>query len=185
MCFETHVNKDGKIIRTKGNTEDRKYKPFKFNQKFGIDDIEVEPYRVDHSLSGATGATRSQGLAGAAGASRYVIEGSFNVTQDGELIELWYEGTEARHYKRIDIPQLTLSDMPSVQVYVKTYVDFVQDEPIEMWKLHFPEWVRFDEGCVFFKFKTHVEYYDDLFTHAWVIDTGYDIDGNYKIVVVK
>jgi ribonuclease J len=54
VCFETHI-KDGKTIRTKGNKLDRKYQPFKFNQKFHIDDIEVEPYRVDHSLSGATG----------------------------------------------------------------------------------------------------------------------------------
>jgi ribonuclease J len=54
ICFETHI-KDGKVIRTKGDKLDRKYKPFKFNEKFRIDDIEVEPYRVDHSLSGATG----------------------------------------------------------------------------------------------------------------------------------
>jgi ribonuclease J len=54
VCFETH-GKDGKTIRTKGNKLDRKYQPFKFNEKFHIDGIEVEPYRVDHSLSGATG----------------------------------------------------------------------------------------------------------------------------------
>jgi ribonuclease J len=40
VCFETHV-KDGKTIRTKGNKLDRKYKPFKFNEKFRIDDIDV------------------------------------------------------------------------------------------------------------------------------------------------
>ena len=54
VCFETHI-KDGKTIRTKGEKLDRKYQPFKFNEKFHIDDIEVESYRVDHSLSGATG----------------------------------------------------------------------------------------------------------------------------------
>ena len=54
VCFETHV-KDGKTIRSRGIKIDRKYTPFKFNKKFRIDEIEVEPYRVDHSLSGATG----------------------------------------------------------------------------------------------------------------------------------
>jgi len=54
VCFETHV-KDGKVIRSRDIKIDRKYKKVKFNEKFQIDNIEVEPFRVDHSLSGATG----------------------------------------------------------------------------------------------------------------------------------
>ena len=55
VCFETHTGKKGETIRSRDIVFDRKYTPFKFKEKFQIDDIEVEPYRVDHSLSGATG----------------------------------------------------------------------------------------------------------------------------------
>jgi ribonuclease J len=55
VCFETHLGKNGEIVRSKDINKDRKYTPFKFKETFSIGDIEIEPYRVDHSLSGSTG----------------------------------------------------------------------------------------------------------------------------------
>jgi hypothetical protein len=138
----------------------------------------------DTGATGATGATGPQGPAGSA--TRYVIEGSFNVTQDGDLIKYTEEGY-AYHWKRIDVPQLTLSDMPSVQVYVKTY--FVSNEseteptPIALWRdvgvthgsiVEDTGVVLYDEGCVYIYFK--------------VVFPGYSlyaVAGDYRIVVVK
>jgi hypothetical protein len=48
----------------------------------------------------------------------YVIEGSFDVTQDGDVVEVMPD-TEF-HWKRIPVPQLTLEDMSLIQVCVKT-----------------------------------------------------------------
>ncbi len=55
VCFETHIGKKGETVRSKDIVVDRKYTLFKFKEKFHIDNLEVEPFRVDHSLSGATG----------------------------------------------------------------------------------------------------------------------------------
>lgn len=55
VCFKTYTNKKGETSRAKDVVVERKYEPFKFNEGFQIDDVEVEPFRVDHSLSGATG----------------------------------------------------------------------------------------------------------------------------------
>jgi len=59
-CFETYTNRKGETSRKTSQTHpdivvERKYCPFKFKAKFKIKDVEIEPYRVDHSLSGATG----------------------------------------------------------------------------------------------------------------------------------
>jgi ribonuclease J len=59
-CFETYVNKKGEESRKTALSHPdivvpRNFCTFKFKQKFKVDGIEVEPYRVDHSLSGATG----------------------------------------------------------------------------------------------------------------------------------
>ena len=59
-CFETYINKKGDESRKTAATHpdivvQRDFSIFKFEQKFKIDDLEIEPYRVDHSLSGATG----------------------------------------------------------------------------------------------------------------------------------
>ncbi len=147
---------------------------------------------------GPTGATGAQGpkgdkgetgLQGPAGnATRFLIEGSFNVSQDGDLIlyETHSFGTTEYHWKRIDVPQLTLSDMPSVQVYVSTYFESIENvtPPIQLWRdvgvthgstVEDAGVVLYDEGCIYI-------FYKDVTDSG---TTGYAITGDYKIVVVK
>ena len=58
-CFETYINRNGELSRKDARHEDmvleREYNRFKFGEKFTIDNIEIEPFEVDHSLAGATG----------------------------------------------------------------------------------------------------------------------------------
>jgi hypothetical protein len=147
---------------------------------------------------GDTGATGATGAAGPAGnATRYVIEGFFNVTQNGDLIyhvnrtDGAYFYISDEHWKRINVSQITLADMSSVEVFVKT--TFVSGEndtaPVEMWKWYGPVTggavhVMLNEGCVYLQYKNYEEYYD-VFAHEWKNNTSYRFDGNYKIVVVK
>jgi hypothetical protein len=154
---------------------------------------------------GDTGATGSAGLAGATGsqgpkgdkgdtgatgpagspgnATRYVIEGRFDTSQNGDLTES-ISPTYTEHWKRISVPQLTLSDMPSIEVYVKS-TDPVnvtingQQTPIHMWvKFHQlmgnPDGILYDEGAIFL-------YYKETSGN----DTYSAITGDYKIVVIK
>ena len=144
----------------------------------------------DKGDTGETGATGPQGPAG--NATRYVIEGSFNVTQDGDLIKYVEESdnsTSVYHWKRIDVPQLTLSYMPLVQVYVKTYFATNESEPgtIPLWRdvgvthgsiVEDAGIVLYDEGCVYIYFKYSV-------TGIPFPYTLYAVTGDYKIVVVK
>ena len=109
------------------------------------------------------------------------------MTPDGER----YIYTE-EHWKRINVTQITLADMPSVQVFVKTTFVSIENvtAPIEMWKWYGPVtggavFVMYDEGCVYLQYKNYAEYYDYFVTHDWKQDTSYRFDGNYKIVVVK
>ena len=81
--------------------------------------------------TGATGVTGPQGPAGAPGATRYVIEGSFDMAQNGEVIEPM-GGSRLDHWKRISVPQLTLEDMPLVTVYIKN--DLATSTPHDMWR---------------------------------------------------
>lgn len=85
----------------------------------------------DKGDTGATGATGPQGPAGAPGATRYVIEGSFDMAQNGEVIEPM-GGSRLDHWKRIPVPQLTLEDMPLVTVYIKN--DLATSTPHDMWR---------------------------------------------------
>jgi hypothetical protein len=146
----------------------------------------------DKGDTGETGATGPEGPPG--NATRYVIEGSFNVTEDGDLIRYVQSGdndTSEYHWKRIDVPQLELSDMPSVQVFVKTSFVSIENEtePMEMWKWYGPVTgggvhVMYDDGCVYIEYKIYSEYYD-IWAEEWTQSTLYRMDGNYKIVVVK
>jgi len=59
-CFETYVNKKGEVSRKTSLTHpdivvQREFHTFKFKEKFKIDHLIIEPFNVDHSLSGATG----------------------------------------------------------------------------------------------------------------------------------
>ncbi len=148
---------------------------------------------------GDTGTTGVTGPAGAAGnTTRYVIQGFFNVTQNGDLVYFFnetvggYPSISEEHWKRIDVPYITLADMPSVEVFVKT--TFMRNEndtaPIEMWKWYGPVTggavhVMVNEGCVYLQYKNYEEFYDLFGTNQMTNSTNYRFDGNYKIVVVK
>lgn len=59
-CFKTYINKKGEVSRKTAQTHDdllveRNYQPFEFNKPFKIKHLTIEPFRVDHSLTGATG----------------------------------------------------------------------------------------------------------------------------------
>jgi ribonuclease J len=59
-CFETYVNKKGELSRKTTQTHEdllveRNYQIFEFGQPFKIKHLTIVPYKVDHSLSGATG----------------------------------------------------------------------------------------------------------------------------------
>ncbi len=155
--------------------------------------------------AGATGATGAQGAKGdkgdigatgpAGGATRYVTEGSFNVTQNGDLIKQLYneDGSEsaAFHWKRIEVPQITLSNMPSIDVYVKTYFgNYTTANETVMIPTSTVVWrnvgitfgsiventgtVLYDEGCVYIFYK-----------QTGGTSVSYATTGDYKIVVVK
>jgi hypothetical protein len=148
----------------------------------------------DKGDTGATGATGLQGPAGAAGnATRYVIEGSFNITQDGDLIKNFSApDQELYHWKRIAVPQITLSNMPSVQVYVKTYFhgngglaneSATTPTSTVLWRdvgvtfgnvAEDAGLVLYDEGCIYVFYKT-----------TYGSNVNYAMTGDYRIVVVK
>lgn len=132
--------------------------------------------------TGATGATGPQGPAGEPGSNRTVIQGTFNISAPGDVIYNYTGGADEQHWKKIAVPQLTLNDMPLVEVYVKinsTYPGL--SEPKQEWveANHTPTWlfggnVRLEEGYVNLFFKT--------------VDSGstsYANLGEYRIVVIK
>jgi hypothetical protein len=158
--------------------------------------------------SGAIGATGPQGLkgdngdtgpigppgpAGTSGATRTVIKGSFEIEQSGDKItyfipynDFWTNTTitPESHFKRIDVPQLNFSDMPSVQIYVRgnitSYVKDTETPIIETVWLDTSEltnWnmVRFEEGCIYLHYKEYST------NGTWL----YLMDGNYIIVITK
>lgn len=116
---------------------------------------------------GDMGETGPQGPPGST--TRTVIEGSFDITQDGNFID------GNNHFKRIEVPQLTLSDMPLIKVYIKTYVP--QEEPIEsnQYWIENAQQVLLDEGSIYIFYKFYGQ-----------PDTPYYLlDGDYKIVIIK
>lgn len=59
-CFETYINKNGDLSRKttlthEDLTVERAFQVFDFGKSFNIKHLEIEPFRVDHSLAGATG----------------------------------------------------------------------------------------------------------------------------------
>ena len=93
------------------------------------------------------------------------------------------------HWKRISVPQLTLSDMPLVKVYIKPRPEWIYGDalarPDDAWVdagdsiYTLPKHsVAYDEGCVFILYKRVIRYPDRTITHIF-------ITGEYKIVVVK
>ncbi len=119
------------------------------------------------------------GLEKASRTVRYVIEGSFDVTESGDVIETF--GTTEEHWKAIGVPQLTLDDMPLVKVYYRP--NNTSTSTHEMWREAgealdtFPTLsVVYDEQCVLILYK---KVYNDI---GW---TNYLFNGQYKIVVIK
>jgi len=153
---------------------------------------------------GETGATGTQGPPGTPGATgatgpagkdgntiRHVIEGTFNITQDGDLIHTEYsDHSRAYHWKKIDAPQLTLSDMPSVNVYVKTLVENSIDvsQNMQLWKdspyvfsspVQDMGVILYGEGCVYIFYKIDIAFPEsDPYTLTYTT-------GEYRIVIIK
>jgi len=146
--------------------------------------------------TGATGDVGPQGARGPAGqdgsTTRYVIEGSFDVEQDGDLILYRDTGTiiQAHHYKKINAPQLTLSDMPLVNVYVRPdfdidYYEFNISPPMQSWKDYETLWVGsmvqntgtliYDEENIYMYYKNTADDHSPIY---W-------INGEYLIVIIK
>jgi Collagen triple helix repeat (20 copies). len=136
--------------------------------------------------AGATGSQGPKGDTGATGqagnATRYVIEGSFNTSQNGDLTQTSYGTTT--HWKRISIPQLTLDDMPSIEVYVRSTepvnvtIDG-QQTTIQPWvRFHQlignPDGIIYDQGALYL-------YYKQTSGNS----TYTAITGDYKVVVIK
>jgi len=156
-------------------------------------------------VAGATGATGATGVAGPTGpagpagkdgnTTRYVIEGTFDVTPDGDLTKHDVAAESVGfldyvyHWKKIDVPQLTLSDMPLVTVYVRSVFDSGESgsQPMLLWKDH--AWgsssvidagaVIYDEGCVYILYKI-VLTPSQGDTYTLSVSTG-----EYNIVIVK
>jgi hypothetical protein len=109
--------------------------------------------------------------------SRHLIVGSFDVTQIGDLVE--NDSCASYHYKKIRVPQLTLSDMPQVSVYENTITPqnkTMWSEPSVQYYGSILPFVTYGEGCVW------------LFYKQTEISTGlptYTFTGEYKIVVVE
>ena len=158
--------------------------------------------------TGATGATGAVGATGPAGApgpagkdgstARYVIDGTFDVTKDGDLIisetyeaGLFGNGGEiSYHWKKIEVSQLSLSDMASIQVYVRTTVKNTADgaPPRQLWTDYNPPFntpvlntgaVLYDNGCIYVYYKTF-----ETPKNAEPFSM-YAMTGEYTIVVVK
>jgi hypothetical protein len=144
---------------------------------------------------GDIGAIGSQGPAGKDGnTTRYTIEGSFDVEQTGDLIkyDTYLDPESAFHWKKIDVPQLTLSDMPIVQVYLRATFESVEgvSQPMQLWKdpmiYHSTPAlntgvVLYDEGCIYV-------YYKQVITPAHDDPPPYTLyatNGEYEIVIIK
>jgi hypothetical protein len=158
--------------------------------------------------TGATGATGAAGAAGSAGApgpagkdgstARYVIDGTFDVTKDGDLIisetygaGLFGNGGEmSYHWKKIEVSQLSLSDMASVHVYVRTTIENAKgvSQPMQLWTDYNPPFstpilntgaVLYEDGCIYVYYKT-IETHQEGDSYNM-----YAMTGEYTIVVVK
>lgn len=109
----------------------------------------------------------------------YVIEGSFDVTQDGDVVEVMPD-TEF-HWKRITVPQLTLEDMPNIQVYVKTN-DWDQYAPLDTWKDVYVAHGIMPSSSVVYDEQSVLVLYKRVITD---LGTDYFFNGEYKVTVTK
>jgi hypothetical protein len=109
----------------------------------------------------------------------YVIEGSFDVTQDGDVVEVMPD-TEY-HWKRIPVPQLTLADMPNIQVYVKTN-DRDNYAPLDTWKDVYVAHGITPSSSVVYDEQSVLVLYKRVITDLGI---DYFFNGEYRITVIK
>ncbi len=115
----------------------------------------------------------------APGTVRYVIEGSFNVTENGDIVETF--GTTDEHWKRIVVPQLTLEDMPLIRVYYKPNNSSASTH--EMWRESGEALGTFPTLSVVYDEQSVLILYKKVYNDCGM--TNYLFNGEYKIVVVK
>ncbi len=113
------------------------------------------------------------------GAVRYVVEGSFDVEESGDVIETF--GSTEENWKAIPVPQLTSKDMPLVRVYYRP--NNTSTSTHEMWR---------ESGEAMDTFPTLSVVYDEqrvliLYKKVYIDYglTNYLCNGEYKIVVIK
>ncbi len=144
------------------------------NDSYPLSEISITT-QADSKSSG----TQVTELDNISGTVRYVYAGSFDVTKDGDVIEVF--GMTEEHWKKIIVPQLTLDNMPLVKVYYR--LNSTSASTHEMWRESadaldtFPTLSAvYDEQSVFILYK---KVYNDYGT------TNYLCDGEYKIVIIK
>ncbi len=125
-----------------------------WNALFGVQEAVEELQTQVNELEVASGTTRT------------VIEGSFNVAANGDVI-IEISG-RTNHYKRIDIPQLTINDMPMLQAFVKP--PSISPTPL-LWQ---QSTAYCAEGYVLL-----------LYKYVTANSTATFMNGEYKIVIVK
>ena len=143
----------------------------------------------DTGAKGDMGVAGPQGEAGKDGAIRQVITGSFDITKDGDIIQFQdmssIGGTiHEYHWKRIDIPQISLTDRPIIQVYTQPYPNDPSSS-IPTWQTGLPiidetmqeTPVIVDEGCIYIQYKIAYNT-GDLF------NTRYMTTGEYYIILI-
>ncbi len=115
----------------------------------------------------------------ASGTVRYVIEGSFNVTENGDIVETL--GTTDEHWKRIVVPQLTLEDMPLIRVYYKPNNSNTSTH--EMWRESCEALGTFPTLSVVYDEQSVLILYKKVYNDCGM--ANYLFNGEYKIVVIK
>jgi uncharacterized protein YlxW (UPF0749 family) len=111
---------------------------------------------------------------------RYVIEGSFNVTEDGDVIELNDSGDEY-HWKNITVEELTFSDMPLINVYVKPNNNIVTT-PEDMWRIAGEGPGTQPTAYAVYNEQSVLIFYKRILNDG---TENYFMNGDYKIVLVK
>jgi len=113
------------------------------------------------------------------GTVRYVVEGSFNVTENGDIVETY--GTTDEHWKRIVVPQLTLENMPLIRVYYKPNNSSASTH--EMWRESGEALGTFPTLSVVYDEQSVLILYKKVYNDCGI--TNYLFNGEYKIVVIK
>ncbi len=111
--------------------------------------------------------------------ARFVIEGSFDVTENGDVIETF--DTTEEHWKVIAVPQLTLDDMPLVKVYYRP--NNTSTSAHEMWRESGEALDTFPTLSVVYDEQSVLILYKKVYNDVGLIN--YLFNGEYKIVVIK